>query len=224
MSKHSQKDATEAPRPPEWQQALDSLERSLREASVAVALLRQSLQANGQDDDDAAAVAPTAPLPPTALAPVEPAEPEPPEPESPAPEASAAKEPAQRLTAFDRLWDRVEQEKLENLEKQAGTQPEAAPERRGLDALPQHYLMTVEDREGKVDLVPLHRSLAALPGMEEVSLVSYSNGVPVVSLRLEGELDLDQLGAAVATGMDRECEVIPQDKSKIYLRLRASER
>ena len=98
------------------------------------------------------------------------------------------------------------------------------PVEHGLEALPQHYLMTVEDRETKVDLVPLHRSLASLPGMEEVSLVSYANGVAVVSLRLEGELSLEQLGEVVATAMDRECEVIPQDKTKIYLRLKASER
>lgn len=236
MSKRSQSNASEASPPPEWLHALDRLERSLREAAADVVLLRQSLQSGGQDAGQAGpAAAPAAPPPPASApesgapepaAPTsEPAAPEPVPTSAPppiTPEAIAPKGESGRLAAFDRLWDKVEQEKLD---KESGKEPEeAAPEHRGLDSLPQQYLMTVEDRESKVDLVPLHRSLASLPGMEEVSLVSYANGVAVVSLRLEGELSLEQLGEVVATAMDRECEVIPQDKTKIYLRLKASER
>ncbi len=234
MSKGSEKSASDRlVQVPEWQHALDRLERSLREAAADVVLLRQSLQSDGQAGYEAPPPEPSPPVPaPEATPPASASEPTPITPES-EPEASSeptpitpkpfvAKGESGRLAAFDRLWDRVEEEKLE---KESGKEPEAAePERRGLESLPQHYLMTVEDRETKVDLVPLHRSLASLPGMEEVSLVSYANGVAVVSLRLEGELSLEQLGEVVATAMDRECEVIPQDKTKIYLRLKASER
>lgn len=217
MSKRSQKNAGEASQPPEWLQALDRLERSLREAAADVVLLRQSLQSDGQDAGQAGSEVASAEALPAASAPERTSEPTPITAEAIVPKGESG-----RLAAFDRLWDRVEEEKLE---KVSGKEPEeASPARRGLDSLPQQYLMTVEDRETKVDLVPLHRSLASLPGMEEVSLVSYANGVAVVSLRLEGELSLEQLGEVVATAMDRECEVIPQDKTKIYLRLKASER
>ena len=131
---------------------------------------------------------------------------------------AAARTPGAGLSTFDRLWDRIERERME---KQEEPSPAALSGIRGLSRLPQQYLMTIEDQEGKVDLTPLHRALAGLPGADEISLVSYSNGVPVVSLRVQGELDLDQLSAAVSTAMDRECEVIPQDTGKLYLRMKA---
>ena len=74
-----------------------------------------------------------------------------------------------------------------------------------------------------MDLVPLHRALMGVEGVEEVSLVSYANGVPVISLQAEGELDLEQLDSAVGRAMDRQCEVIPQDNGKLYLRMQARE-
>jgi len=116
---------------------------------------------------------------------------------------------------FERLWDRLEQERAEK------QQPEEAAEVvRGLDLLPRQYMMTVEDRERAVDLIPLHRALQRLTGVEEVSLVSFANGVPVVSVRTDRELDLDKMRASVETAMDRECELIPQDNGRVYLRLR----
>ena len=123
-------------------------------------------------------------------------------------------------SAFDRLWDRIESE-----QEPEGGEPSGEPSkgRRGLDLLPQHYLITVEDRDGSVDLVPLHRALMSVEGVGEISLVSYANGVPVISLQAEGELDLEQLDSVVARAMDRQCEVIPQDNGKLYLRMRARE-
>lgn len=123
-------------------------------------------------------------------------------------------------SAFDRLWDRIESEQ-ESKDEEPPAEPSA--ERRGLDLLPQHYLITVEDREGSVDLVPLHRALMGVKGVEEISLVSYANGVPVISVQAEGELDLEQLDSAVGRAMDRQCEVIPQENGKLYLRMRARE-
>jgi hypothetical protein len=116
---------------------------------------------------------------------------------------------------FERLWERLEQERADKQQPQ-----EAVEERRGLDLLPRQYMMTVEDRERAVDLIPLHRALQRLTGVEEVSLVSFANGVPVVSVRTDRELDLDKMRSAVETAMDRECEVIPQDNGRVYLRLR----
>jgi hypothetical protein len=242
--------APEAAAAPDWQQALETLERGLLEASKALVLLRRTLgpEVTAEDDEpgDAAPTTPAIPLADAAalfrrLREVGPAPAEGPmapadeftaeEPESgdlnggasngaaahlERPDRPAASGPG--ASAFDRLWDRIERERME---RQAEDGENAPRVRRGLDLLPQQYLMTVEDREGSVDLVPLHRALLGVDGVEEVSLISYANGVPVISVRATGELDLDQLGQSVVVVMDRECEVIPQDNGKVYLRLRA---
>ena len=117
---------------------------------------------------------------------------------------------------FERLWERLEQERAEKQQPAATEEAQV----RGLDLLPRQYLMTVEDRERAVDLIPLHRALQTLTGVQEVSLVSFANGVPVVSLRTDRELDMDRMRTSVETAMDRECEVIPQDNGRVYLRLR----
>ena len=212
--------------PAGWQKALDDLESILGEASRAVAALRASLQdsatvaGEGSARQDAEAAAPPPSAEPTAQdgAPVAP----PPPPSAdvtpaaspPAPAAAPAADSSPGASAFDRLWDRIENERTEK-------PVESSEERRGIDSLPQQFLMTVEDREGKVDLVSLHRALADLPSVEETSLVSYANGVPTLSLRVDGELDLDQLGNVVGTAMNRECEVISQDMGRLYLRMKA---
>lgn len=225
-----QNGTTQNPRqPPEWQQALDELERSLMEASQAIARLRGSLNGTYRDPAPAAADAEAAEAPP--------AESEAPPAQSEGPPVGNEPGPAQRemapsenevaapadrpgASAFDRLWERIEHERIERTG--GGTPQEtAAAARRGLDLLPQQYLMTVEDREGRVDMVPLHRALSRLRGVEDISLVSYANGVPVISVRAVGELDLDQLGDSISAAMDRECEVIPQDNGRVYLRMKA---
>ena len=194
MSKELQAAApVEAPQPLGWQQALADLERSLSEASHAAARLRRCLAGDDGSTGDVA-TGDVAQGPP-------------------------AKGEAGR-SAFDRLWDRIESDQ-ESKDEEPPAEP--AEERRGLDLLPQRYLITVEDREGSVDLVPLHRALIGVEGVEEVSLVSYANGVAVISLQAEGELDLEQLDSAVGKAMDRQCEVIPQDNGKLYLRMQARE-
>lgn len=183
---------------PGWQQALDDLERGLRAASNASALLRRSLEGGDSESRSAGAPSQTTATP------------------APPPEPVAPAEDGAGRSAFERLWDRIEHERME---KQGENPPEPSSARQGLELLPHQYLMTVEDRDSKVDLVPLHRALLSLAGIGDVSLVSFTNGVPVVSLSMEGELDLEQLREAVSTAMDRQCEVIPQDNDRLYLRL-----
>jgi hypothetical protein len=121
--------------------------------------------------------------------------------------------------SFERLWERIAHERLER-DPGEGQAAEEPAKLRGLDLLPQQYLMTIEDRESAVDLVPLHRALGGFAAQEDVSLVSFANGTPVVSLRVKGELDLDRFGAAIGSAMDRECEVIDQGNNRLFLRLR----
>ena len=175
---------------------LGDVEANLRAAVRALEQLRAGL---GGSDQRAFQV-----VPPQPEAPIEP---EPPH---------AGNNGGVAHAPFERLWERLEQERAEKQQPAATDQAEA----RGLDLLPRQYLMTVEDRERAVDLIPLHRALQALTGLQEVSLVSFANGVPVVSLRSDREVDLDKMRASVETAMDRECEVIPQDNGRVYLRLR----
>jgi hypothetical protein len=194
--------AEDASQGPGWQQALEELERSLGDASRAIVLLRRGLEGGGPAAGPAAAASQDTATP----AP-------PPEPTAPA-EAGAGRD------AFERLWDRIDRERMEKEEK-SSAEPSSPPQ--GLDLLPQQYLMTVEDRESKVDLVPLHRALLGLAEMEDVSLVSFANGVPVISLRSAGELDLERLGEAISTAMDRHCEVTPHGTGRLHLRLKAQQ-
>jgi hypothetical protein len=112
---------------------------------------------------------------------------------------------------------------VERVEKQ---RQDAAgePERHGLDLLPQMYMVTVEDRERRVDLVPLHRALLGIEGIEEISLASYANGVPVVSLRANHPIDMEQLRNAVESTLRRSCELIPQDTGRVFLRLTSQDK
>lgn len=211
---------------PGWAQALNDLELSLREAGRAAAALRRGLEAIGfniatadallgerqSGADEASAVDGSA----VARARAPHAQ------EAPVETERVANEPPHKdkdeVSSFDRLWEKIERERTERAE--GPTEP--VDDRRGLELLPQHYLMTVEDREGRVSLVPLHRGLQGLNGIEEVTLVSYANGVPVISLRTKKALDMDALGDAVGRVMDRQCEVIQQDTGRLYLRLKAN--
>jgi hypothetical protein len=215
-SKHGPEQAASVgERPPEgWLAALDDLERRLKEATLAAATLREMLQ-------------PALPEPPAESKVRELSRPQPVE-ATVAPEATAgpqeqeADSGGEAVDAFERVWSRLEAEKLEkHVEPPSAAEGEdvAAKVTSKLASLPGSYVITVEDRESKVDLVSLHRALVSLEGAEEVTLVSFANGVPVVSLRMVGELDFEKLSKSVGMAMDRECEVIPHDSSKLFLRL-----
>jgi hypothetical protein len=218
------------PAPGGWQQALDDLERRLEEAAQAAAALRRSLAAGApaQAESESEAARATAALR-RSLARAAPAQPEGdpkvvPLPSRPEPEPPAQEQPAaggEGVTAFERVWARLEAEKLGmQAEPPASAGEDAAAKVTSkLLSLPGQFIITVEDRESKVDLVPLHRALTGLPGVEDVSLVSFANGVPVISVRVAGELDHARLSSAVGMAMDRECEVIPHESGKLFLRL-----
>ena len=226
-----------------WRSSLDALEAALADAARAIAELRFSLEGES-----------AAPSGPVAVPDDEP----------------AANEKSERLTDFERVWQRLESERKEpraaraeqddlskpdgssepsephaaraeqdDLNKPDGSsepsEPRAAraeqddlskPDRssepsepRGLELLPSNYLMTIEDRDTSVDLITLQRGLLTLAPMEDIRLVTNAKGVPVISLRLEGELDLEQLSEAIGNATGRRCEVIPQDGTKLFLRL-----
>jgi len=111
------------------------------------------------------------------------------------------------------IWDKLQEDR----EQGGGPRIEAGD-------LLQEYRMTIEDRDGTpVDLVPVHRALLTFSTPDDVSLLTFSNGVPVLSIRTKGELDLDQLATTIATATAKECEVIQQDKGKLFLRLSTEE-
>jgi hypothetical protein len=131
------------------------------------------------------------------------------------PNGKAVENRDEGLAAFERVWERLNTERQEQQQEAA-----AAPdERRGLDLLPQQYLITVEDKDSHLDLVPLHRALQGLAPMDDFSLVSYVNGVPVVSFRSTGGFPIERLGEVVGEAFDRDCEVIDQENGKLFLRL-----
>jgi hypothetical protein len=212
-SKHSPEQAASAvERPPEgWLAALDDLERRLKEATLAAATLRAMLEP-ALSEPPAESKVRELPRPQPVEATVAAA----------GPQEQEADSGGEAVDAFERVWSRLEAEKLEkHVEPPSAAEGEdvAAKVTSKLASLPGSYVITVEDRESKVDLVSLHRALVSLEGAEEVTLVSFANGVPVVSLRMAGELDFEKLSKSVGMAMDRECEVIPHDSSKLFLRL-----
>ena len=88
--------------------------------------------------------------------------------------------------------------------------PLHAQPKRGVDLLPRTYRVTVEDKRRGVDLVPLHRALLGMEGVRDMSLLSYSNGVAIVSLDTLDELDPDALCAAIARAMGRSRQRKPE--------------
>lgn len=97
--------------------------------------------------------------------------------------------------------------------------PPAPAKRRGLDLLPRAYRITVEDKRRGVDLVPLHRVLLALEGVRDMSLLSYNNGIAIVSLEVVTEIDLDVLQQSVSRAMAREARVELHNENTIVIKL-----
>ena len=100
----------------------------------------------------------------------------------------------------------------------------APPAPRGLDLLPRSYTITVEDRREEdrrtnVDLAPLHRALMAIEGVRDLSLVSYTHGVAVISLESQSEITTSELESVIAEVMQRDCTVVARDDYRIHVRV-----
>jgi hypothetical protein len=91
--------------------------------------------------------------------------------------------------------------------------------RRGLDLLPRTYRITVEDKRRGVDLVPLHRALLSMDGVRDMSLLSYNNGVAIVSLETTGDLDGDALADYVGRAMSRPARVEQHNEHTFVVKL-----
>jgi hypothetical protein len=84
---------------------------------------------------------------------------------------------------------------------------------------PYSYTVTVEEVGSRVKLVPLHQSLSQVEGVRELSLKSYTNGVAVVSIDSGIELEASVLEEALSTGMDRTCRVISGEGPSFLARM-----
>jgi hypothetical protein len=108
---------------------------------------------------------------------------------------------------------------VEDVEDAAAPDAGEAPPRRGFDLLPRTYRVTVEDKRRGVDLVPLHRALLGMDGVRDMSLLSYSNGVAIISIEMVHELDPELLRTAVARAMSREAKVEVHNETTMVVKL-----
>jgi len=81
------------------------------------------------------------------------------------------------------------------------------------------YTVTVEDVGAKVKLVPLHQSLSRMSGVRELSLRSYANGVAVVSVDSEVELEAAAIEEALGGGMNKACRVSAGEGPSFIVRM-----
>jgi hypothetical protein len=203
-------DEPEERRPADWVEATWRIERAVSETQQALRELIErfdavlpSLEAlasntraaavGGSAWEQAVARAPMAPRPAPIVPPVRPL----------APPVAAPEEPA----AVD----------TRPLPKPLP--PLQATARRGLDLLPRTYRITVEDKRRGVDLVPLHRALLAMDGVKDMSLLSYNNGVALVSIETTEDIDPEALGQAVSRAMSREAQVEVHNEHTMVVKL-----
>ncbi|MEX2246417.1 MAG: hypothetical protein WEC75_06995 [Dehalococcoidia bacterium] len=97
--------------------------------------------------------------------------------------------------------------------------PIHADARRGMDLLPRTYRITVEDKRRGVDLVPLHRALLGMEGVRDMSLLSYNNGVAIVSLETTDDIDPPSLEQAVSRAMARPARVETHNEFTMVVKL-----
>ena len=91
--------------------------------------------------------------------------------------------------------------------------------KRGFDLLPRNYRITVEDKRGSVDLVPLHRAMLGMEGVRDMSLLSYNNGVAIVALETTEELDPELLRSSVSRAMAYAARVEVHNENTMVVKL-----
>ncbi|MEX0749976.1 MAG: hypothetical protein WD359_04130, partial [Dehalococcoidia bacterium] len=191
--------------------AIARLERSLRDAHHALAALTTRVDALEHAATQQQQRAQISALPVRENVPAEVRQPAPPRPAIlrdavPAPRTALA----ERIPAPEVIDTRPLPEPLP---------PIHVEPRRGLDLLPRTYRITVEDKRRGVDLVPLHRALLSMDGVRDMSLLSYNNGVAIVSLETNGDLDGDALGTFVGRAMSREAKVEQHNEHTFVVKL-----
>jgi len=87
------------------------------------------------------------------------------------------------------------------------------------DNAPYSYAVTVEELGSRVRLVPLHQSLSRVEGIRQLSLRSYINGVAVLSVDSEAELEAPALEAALTAGMQKACRVMSGEGHSFLARM-----
>jgi hypothetical protein len=81
------------------------------------------------------------------------------------------------------------------------------------------YTLTVEDTKRRVDLVPLHRALRSVPGVRDMALLGYTNGIATVTLDARSGLEPPALEAAIADTTSRECKIWARSADTFLVRV-----
>ena len=97
--------------------------------------------------------------------------------------------------------------------------PPLGEPKHGFDLLPRNYRITVEDKRGGVDLVPLHRAMLNMNGVRDMSLLSYNNGVAIVALEMTDELDPELLRSSVSRAMSCEARVEVHNENTMVVKV-----
>ncbi len=84
------------------------------------------------------------------------------------------------------------------------------------------YTVTVEDPGSETPLVPLYRALGRVGRIRDMELVSYTNGVAVISLQSDEEIAGDDLRQAISEAMERACRVVNLENNAFVVRLEAA--
>ena len=224
-----------------WTEALHSVERSINEAAEAIRFLRSTLQQmtpllrslDGLEGALSSFAEPRRPAtlhsideaPARSTAYAEPSEP-PPTPASHDDDTTVAE---QDWTAQRRKVTAPQPKergpKWEETETQwtppAPSRPAPKPVTLVPDDTPAPYTyrITIEDRKNSVELLQIHRALAGIPSVRNVSLLNYVNGIASLSVDTMEEMQTSELESALKKIMKRSCSVVPHESNVILVQV-----
>ena len=81
------------------------------------------------------------------------------------------------------------------------------------------YTITVEDPGAEAPLVPLYRALGRVGRIRDMDLVSYTNGVAVISLQSDDEIAADDLRVAISESVERNCRIVNHESNVFLVRM-----
>ncbi len=88
-----------------------------------------------------------------------------------------------------------------------------------IQANPFACTLTVEDTKRRVDLVPLHRALRSVPGVRDMTLLAYTNGIATIALDSRAGVEVPALEAAIAGTTNRECKIWARSPDSFLVRV-----